>query len=372
MPPNDRFDRVGNALHAGAGTASALNAESWHALRRNSSEVNSSNRHTVSVAQARKIGPEEQLAAQQRATAMAASVKDHTLHQPMLRKVRPRHYLKGVLIVSAALCGHLIGRAFGKMLYLAWRRPFAVAAAFAISALAITLVADVEPEVSVSAVPAPTVEKIPETWSAINRPIALYGLHAPELERLPHSYTARRHVSGMREDALQYGSFANDGHFARVVFTRDTSRAALDTSQSYFIHVARRAAETGLAISRLAQATPVSTKFGAAETSDSLFVENGIERACLAFRLTAGENLLGISGWLCGTQSRPADRGQLSCLIDRLTLVSAGDDQPLKTLFAAAERRRDTTCPTGLSTQAGRKVTWIDPQAAVPALRVLR
>lgn len=373
MPPNTPFQRAEPALHASSGAA-VLDAAGWTSVRRDAAEggssgagrkhVSGSEFHAASAAQAKV-----------HSQSMAASAKDDMLHRPLHRRVRPRHYIKGVLIVTAAVCGHLTGRAFGKllgiMLGLVLRRPFALASCLAVAAGLVTLWPQDEVAAPAPILAAPVSQPQPEPWTAINRPIAAYAVHAPELERLPRGYHARRHTSRAREDVLTYGTFAGDGLHARLVMHRD-SDGAPPMVQSHFIDTARRAADAGLAVGRMAQATAVSTKFGTAEAADALLLEGSMERACLAFRLTAGENLLRISGWLCGTQARPADRSQLVCLMDRLSLVSAADDQPLKALFAAAERRRDQACSSSLITQAGRKLTWIDPNASAPPLRTVR
>ncbi len=44
------------------------------------------------------------------------------------------------------------------------------------------------------------------------------------------------------------------------------------------------------------------------------------------------------AGWWCGQNGRPADRRQLACLIDKVALLSAGEDKGLRALFTQAEK----------------------------------
>jgi hypothetical protein len=60
-------------------------------------------------------------------------------------------------------------------------------------------------------------------------------------------------------------------------------------------------------------------------------------------------------GWYCVPAGSFAGRGGLSCLINRLALLSAGEDNILRDSFVAAERRRPAACGKGplLAASAG-------------------
>jgi len=67
-------------------------------------------------------------------------------------------------------------------------------------------------------------------------------------------------------------------------------------------------------------------------------------RACLGFVKRLDEPNVRISGWSCQGDSLrdnlPARRAAISCMLNRLTLLSAGNDPKLAELFARAELRR--------------------------------
>jgi hypothetical protein len=63
-------------------------------------------------------------------------------------------------------------------------------------------------------------------------------------------------------------------------------------------------------------------------------------RACLGFVKRIDEPNVRISGWSCQGDSLPARRAIISCMLNRLTLLSAGNDPKLAELFARAELRR--------------------------------
>ncbi len=116
----------------------------------------------------------------------------------------------------------------------------------------------------------------------------------------------------------------------------------------------------------MARPQDIRTKFGPMEAAElSLKQENAL-LPCLAFRRIdmAGVTIV---GWLCGTPQRPVDRVAMSCFVDRLDLIGGGRDQNLRKFFAEAERSRQN-CPS--SRQPGRKMTWMDHESPVPALKL--
>jgi hypothetical protein len=177
-------------------------------------------------------------------------------------------------------------------------------------------------------------------WQPIVQPATVYAVDATDLQSLPFTYAARRDSFDAREDALTFGAAEADGrpHF-RLVAHRSPEP---QPTASFFVDLARRAADAGLAVARSAPADGLRTKFGTAEAAD-VVLAGGSERACLAFRFAHQDIAWRLGGWLCGTEGRPAGRRQLACLLDSVSLRAA-DDASLKVLFAQAERQRDPTC----------------------------
>ncbi len=88
--------------------------------------------------------------------------------------------------------------------------------------------------------------------------------------------------------------------------------------------------------------------------------------SCLAFSKNFDNPRVQISGWSCQPIAAGAMRTFIACTLDRLVLLSAGNDPMLAGLFARAELRR-TGCGTAAS-NASPGSDWI---AAVqePSLR---
>lgn len=204
-------------------------------------------------------------------------------------------------------------------------------------------------------------------WATLPRQNPSFQLGMQEFDGQPVRFTARRDLnSPLREDMMQAGGFENGG---RAMLMVSFQRQLPEHAAAFFIDLSRVVTDAGLSPVRTSQPTPLATKFGVVETAD-LMLSNGAEnRACLAFRHVAEAASLRIQGWLCGTEKRPADRQQLTCLLDRAALVSAGDDRDLRALFTRAELNRQPGCHVPKHQAAGRRANWLDPDQSAPKLR---
>jgi hypothetical protein len=63
-------------------------------------------------------------------------------------------------------------------------------------------------------------------------------------------------------------------------------------------------------------------------------------RRCLGFARPFSTPVMQISGWYCSPGEEVVDRAMLSCALDRLTMLSSGNDPDLAALFARAEVKR--------------------------------
>lgn len=212
-----------------------------------------------------------------------------------------------------------------------------------------------------------------EGWVMIGRPIALFGLESPELDKRS-TYEARRSRDGQRrEDLLSFGEFGGSKSFLslKVQVNRDAQvqKALAGLAQPFVITLVRESAARGLSVGRSGAATTIETKFGMVETADVGLSDGAAGRACIAFRHLDGAAHLSFSGWWCGSEARPADRAQLICLIDRIDLLSAGDDPELRSNFARTELNRRQGCSVPRLAATGRKGSWLDADGKAPALR---
>jgi hypothetical protein len=63
-------------------------------------------------------------------------------------------------------------------------------------------------------------------------------------------------------------------------------------------------------------------------------------RTCLGFVKRIDEPNVQISGWSCQGETIPARRAAIGCILNRLVLLTAGNDPKLAELFARAELKR--------------------------------
>ena len=191
----------------------------------------------------------------------------------------------------------------------------------------------------------PSAASLP-VWTPVARALPIYEIDAPRLKPLPFAITARRDAAGAREDTLTFGAFDREGEpHLRIVLHRLPHPER--TEPSLFLDLARRASGAALAVVRSTPPEGLATKFGVMEVSEATLSDNS-ERLCLGFRFSHHEIGFRIAGWLCPAQGQAMgqaiDRQELACTIDRLSLAEAGNDEPLKNLFAQADRQRIGGC----------------------------
>jgi hypothetical protein len=187
--------------------------------------------------------------------------------------------------------------------------------------------------------PAPALPQKP-AFVPVIRPLHLFALEAPELIKAGANYDAIRATNGDgREDSLSFGTAArSDALFMQLSVYRVGTEVTEPTA--FFVDITRRAASVGLAVAKATPGEVLHTKFGDMETAEMRLSVGEYERGCLAFRRAVPGESLRLAGWYCAPNGAFVGRAGLSCLIDRLALLSAGEDHVLRDGFVAAERRR--------------------------------
>jgi hypothetical protein len=205
-------------------------------------------------------------------------------------------------------------------------------------------------------------------WIAIARPIAIFNLEAPELGRTAPAVEARRSQDGgRREDLLSFGDFTGSNpHLSLRLRTGDGIATG---PASFTVALVHAAALRSLAVERGSTPSVIETRFGPLETADIILGDGAGSRACLAFRTVGPDAPFAMSGWWCAG-AKPSDRKQLTCLIDRLDLANAGAEPELRAAFARSELQRQPGCATPRLAATGRKVSWLDAEGTMPALRM--
>jgi hypothetical protein len=83
-------------------------------------------------------------------------------------------------------------------------------------------------------------------------------------------------------------------------------------------------------------------------------------RACLGFLKRIDDPNFRISGWSCQEDSLPARRAAIGCMLNRLMLLTAGNEPKLAELFAHAELRRSDCAATSVPALSADWLTGAD------------
>lgn len=178
-------------------------------------------------------------------------------------------------------------------------------------------------------------------WGTADRSHPAFALNKPDSSEKTASYIILRHPEGGRKDVMRWTGEA-DKPMAELEIYREGGE----------FDVARPATE-GLAVRMgLAPATPleqaglIDTKFGPV----ALFRPTGAgPSACLGYLKRSEEPALQISGFSCQGDTMPARRAAVACTLNRLTLLTSGNEPKLAELFARAELKRRPCAPAGSS-----------------------
>jgi hypothetical protein len=188
-------------------------------------------------------------------------------------------------------------------------------------------------------------------WSPATRSFPAFAISQPQLLGKTETYEIFRHPGGGRKDVIHWA-----GPGEKPVAELEIYRPGAES----------RAPEPLAA--DMEAAGVVDSKFGPV-TLLRIAAPAGNSSACLHFvqRLDARDlNAdLRISGWSCQGDSLPARRNAISCILNRLTLLTAGNDPELADLFARAELKRGS-CRPGLG--GASPANWIT-EAENPRLR---
>ncbi len=205
-------------------------------------------------------------------------------------------------------------------------------------------------------------------WIDIIHPIRLFDLTAPELAKAPLVYTAQRREPGDgRQDILSFGGLEAPAYL-RLQLYRVGSEMVPSTP--LYVDFTRAAAAANLSIVRSLPPAEMPTRFGSFEVSDvTLAQKSGVPVPCLGFRGVALDGAFRILGFACGGKTLVLSRPALGCLIDRLDLAEAGDDQTLSAFFAASELRRNPACAGNALRPTVHHASWLDRNDAPPPLQ---
>jgi hypothetical protein len=175
-------------------------------------------------------------------------------------------------------------------------------------------------------------------WIKVERPFPAFELLMPELARGPYSYSVlRRDADGARKDVLNWGNAAGNGPYVTVEIYRpgNEDEPFLDADSE----IAARIVDYTVT-DDVKPAGRIESKFGTVPLVDFAIAAQGHEHRCLGFARPFTQPSMQIAGWYCSPGNDVVVRAALACVIDRLTIVSAGGDARLDAMFARAEMKR--------------------------------
>ncbi len=173
-------------------------------------------------------------------------------------------------------------------------------------------------------------------WLTIAKPHPAFLLSLPDFGE-EGRYDILRHADGGgRKDVMTFGEAGRSLRYAMVEVYRPGRE--LDQFASAPSEIAARARELGPA-GAVRSALPLETKFGTISTVEFTVGRFGVGH-CIGFVRAENDPRLQISGMSC-SMNAIVNRKSVACLLDRLTLMSAGSDPEIAKYFAQAEVKRN-------------------------------
>jgi hypothetical protein len=193
-------------------------------------------------------------------------------------------------------------------------------------------------------------------WSLATRSFPAFAVSQPESFEKTETYDILRHPGGGRKDVLRWAT-AGEKPVAELEIYRpgsEVSRLEPDLAE-----LADRMDPGGAR--ELEAAGIIDSKFGAV-TLLRLAGLAGDAPACLGFMKRLERPDLRISGWSCQGDAMPARRAAVGCILNHLTLLTAGNDPKLAELFARAELKRGSCAPATSDSSANWVTNMENPR----------
>jgi hypothetical protein len=200
-------------------------------------------------------------------------------------------------------------------------------------------------------------------WTAMDRPHAAFAVTFPDIPGQTPAYVVMRSAAGGgRKDVMSVeGQGRNAGRLAMLeVYRPGNEFTGFGSAEA---EIQMRAAPSG-AVEALSPAPAIESRFGALELVDFTRLRNGRPQGCLGFVSRVDQPQLQISGWVCNAGPGMVARTAVNCALDRLTLLSAGNDPKLAEFFAKAELKEGFCNPRAARAGTpGRPADWLSGRA---------
>jgi hypothetical protein len=208
------------------------------------------------------------------------------------------------------------------------------------------------------------------SWSLASRSHPAFAVNLLDLSEKTETYEIFRHPEGGRKDVLHWaaqgalqgtaqgttqGTAQDEKPVAELEIYRPGGEFSLSGATG--AEIAARMDSGG---SRgLEAAGVIDSKFGPVALLRLAGDADGAKdqaKPCLGFVKRLGDPILQISGWTCQGDGIPARRAAIGCMLNRLTLLTAGNEPKLAELFARAELKRGSCAVAATSATS---VDWV-------------
>jgi len=189
-------------------------------------------------------------------------------------------------------------------------------------------------------------------WSEATRSYPAFAVSKISILDKTESYKIFRHPEGGRKDVIQWAAPGQtpvaELELYRLGGEWDASEpASADIVRRMSAQEKQKENQKGDLNSHrdgspeLESAGIIDTKFGPVKLLGPV-PSSDHASSCLGFIKRFDDPNLLLSGWTCQGETLPAKRAAVSCLLDRVVLLTAGNDPKLAELFARAELKRST------------------------------
>lgn len=173
-------------------------------------------------------------------------------------------------------------------------------------------------------------------WAVATRSYPAFAVSQLDSSGKTETYEILRHPQGGRKDVFRWAA-PGEKPVAELEIYRPGGE--LSAPAPAIAGIASRIEPAGRSEPEAAEI--IDSKFGAV-----MLLHQAGAAGCLGFFKRLDQANLRISGWSCQGDSLPARRSAIGCMLDRLVLLTSGNEPKLAELFARAELRRGD-CPAG-------------------------
>jgi hypothetical protein len=195
-------------------------------------------------------------------------------------------------------------------------------------------------------------------WSIADRSFPAFALSPQDISdkaEKSDTYIVLRHPSGGRKDVLRWSGTGERPIAELEIYHPGDEYGPASAPRA---ELAARMLPPG---AELESAGVIESKFGSVALLRQAGGREG-SGSCLGYFKRIDDPALQISGWSCQGDSLPARRAAISCVLNRLMLLTAGNEPKLGEYFARAELNR------GGCASASASADWLT-EPANPRLR---